>query len=77
MVRAIRIVGVALMACGVLLVVTYTISPLRFLWRWFQWMDLPLQIGTAVAVVGLTILLTTMLFERIALRSYDKELKET
>lgn len=77
MVRAIRIAGVAFMACGVLLVITYTISPLRFLWRWFQWMDLPLQIGIAVAGIGLVILLTTMLFERLALRSYDKELKES
>jgi ABC-type sulfate transport system permease component len=77
MVRAIRIAGVAFMVCGVFLVITYTISPLRFLWRWFQWMDLPLQIGTAVAGIGLVILLTTMLFERLALRSYDKELKES
>ena len=77
MVRAIRIAGVAFMVCGAILVITYTISPLRFLWRWFLWMDVPLQIGTAVAGVGLVILLTTMLFERFALRSYDKELKES
>lgn len=77
MVRAIRIVAVAFMIIGLLLVVTYTIEPLRFVWAWFRRMAVPLQIGFGVAGIGLVILLTTMLFERIALRSYDKELKES
>ncbi|NNE35859.1 MAG: hypothetical protein HKN13_11505 [Rhodothermales bacterium] len=65
------------MIVGVILVVTYTISPLRFLWMWFRLLPEPLQVGFAVAGLGLVILITTMLFERVANRDYDNELKKS
>lgn len=77
MVRGMRIVAVAMMLLGILLIISYIISPLRLLWWWFRHMPFPLQIGFGVAGVGLVILFTTMLFERVANRSYDKELKDT
>ncbi len=70
-----RILGVALMGVGLLLLVTYFVSPLRILWWWYRHMPMPLQIGLGVAGVGLAILLTTMLIERTQSREYDKDLK--
>lgn len=76
MVRLLRIVGVAFMVVGVLLLVTYLVSPLQILWWWYRQMPMPLQVGFGVAGVGLVILLTTMLFDRAANRQYDKDLKK-
>ena len=76
MVRLLRIVGVAFIGVGLLLLVTYLVSPLQILWWWFRRMPVPLQIGFGVAGIGLVILLTTMLFDRAANREYDKDLKK-
>lgn len=76
-VRLIRILGVASMVLGVLLLVTYFVTPLRILWWWYRHMPMPLQIGFGVAGAGLCILLATMLLERAANRKYDNELKRT
>ena len=76
--RVMRIVAVAFMLLGVLLLVTYVVSPLRVLWSWWYGsLPLPLQIGSAVAAVGLVILLTTMFVDRMMNRGYDKELKRS
>lgn len=77
MVRLIRILGVASILLGILLVVSYTISPLRLLWLWYRNMAVPLQIGLGIAGMGLAILIATMLLERFANRSYDKTLRES
>jgi hypothetical protein len=71
LVRGIRTLGVALMALGVLLVVSYTISPLRLAWLWFRMLPVPLQIGLGTAAVGLTILTLSLLMERRADKSTE------
>ncbi len=74
-VRTMRIVAVALMFVGLLLLATYFVSPLRIFWIWFRAWPLPLQIGSAIAAMGLAILLTTMVVDRVMKRKYDTELK--
>lgn len=76
MVRVIRILGLSSICIGILLIVTYFIEPLRFLWRLYRSIDLPLQIGFGVAGAGLCIILMTMLLERYSLRAYDRNLKD-
>lgn len=71
-VRGIRTLGVALMALGVLLVVSYTISPLRLAWLWFRMLPVPLQFGLGTAGVGLTILTVSLVMERRADRSSER-----
>lgn len=77
MVRIIRILGVASILLGIVLIVSYSISPLRLAWTWFRHMAFPLQIGFSVAGIGLAILFATMLLERFTNRSYDKTLRES
>lgn len=76
-VRGIRTAGVALMGLGILLVVTYTISPLRLAWLWFRMLPVPLQIGLGTAGVGLAILTTSLLLERRADRSSESNLNKS
>gem|GEM_PF-3479085 len=74
---AVRILGLACMALGALLLVTYVVSPLRWLWFWFLHMPWPLQIGLGAAALGLCILTVSLLVERGRDRSYDKTLRDS
>lgn len=73
----VRILGLACMVLGVVLLVTYVVSPLRWLWWWFRHMPWPLQIGLGAAALGLCILTVSLLVERTRDRSYDKDLRNS
>jgi hypothetical protein len=64
MARHLRIVGITMMGLGALLFATYIIEPLNLVWGWFREMPVPLQIGVAVAAVGLTILMISLVVEK-------------
>ncbi|MEQ9104456.1 MAG: hypothetical protein RIE53_07130 [Rhodothermales bacterium] len=74
--RGIRTLAVALMTLGVLLVVSYSISPLRLAWLWFRQLPVPLQIGLGTAGLGLTILTVSLLMERRADRSTESNFND-
>lgn len=77
LVSGIRMLGLAGILLGVLLIVTYAISPLRWLWWWFRHMPWPLQIGLGAAALGLCILMVSLLVERARDRSYDSDLRNS
>jgi hypothetical protein len=76
MIRLLRITGFLLMAAGALILATYLIEPLRFLWPWLLRLPLPIRIGLAAAGLGLVLLIGTLLYERLEERDQDRRLRE-
>ncbi len=74
--RLIRITGFLLIAAGAVVVLTWFIEPLRQLWPWLQQLPLPIQIGFALAGIGLILLLASLLWERWEERDEDRALRE-
>ena len=74
MIRLIRIVGFLLIASGAVMLLTWAIEPLRFLWPWIRALPLPIQFGMAAAALGLLLLLGTVIWERLEDRSQDSDL---
>lgn len=77
LVSGIRVLGLASIALGLLLLITYVISPLRWLWWWFLHMPWPLQLGLGAAALGLCILVVSLLVERARDRTYDQDLRKS
>jgi hypothetical protein len=74
MIRLIRIVGLMLMGAGALLLLVWLIEPLRFVWPWIRQLPWPVQVGAAVAAVGLLLLTGSVLWERLEDAEHDKSL---
>jgi hypothetical protein len=72
--QLIRNVGFGLIIVGVLLLLAWAIEPVRMVWPWIRGLPLPLQIGIGAAVLGVTVLLVSMISERIRDREKDREL---
>ncbi|MDA0684010.1 MAG: hypothetical protein O2797_07795 [Bacteroidetes bacterium] len=71
-----RNVGFALIIIGVLTGLSWFIEPLRKLFHFFWMLPRPLQFGSALAAVGLLVLIISLLFERWTDRHDDADLKE-
>jgi hypothetical protein len=76
MIRSIRVFGFLLIGVGVLVLLTWVITPLRALWPWFRALPLAIQIGIGVALLGLLVLMGSLIAERIADRERDRSLLE-
>lgn len=74
MIRLVRITGFLFIGIGALLVLTWLIEPLRELWPLFHELPLVVRIGLAMAAVGFTILLGSLLWERYEDRENDRTL---
>jgi len=74
MIRLIRILGFLLIAAGAVVVVTWLIKPLRFLWPWLRQLPLPIQIGLAAAAAGFLLLFGSMIWERLEDHEKEKDL---
>ena len=78
MIRLVRILGVILMAAGVVVILTWLIKPLRTLWPmlvdWFQALPMAIQIGLALAAVGFLLLFCSLIWERIGDRTRETDL---
>ena len=72
----IRLVGYIVFGAGVLIALSYVITPLRFLVNWLVLLPVPLKIGLGAATFGLVLLFVSLLSERWADRSADAALKE-
>jgi hypothetical protein len=75
-IRLVRILGYLFVGAGAVVLLTWLIEPLRFLWPWLQRLPLALQVGLAAAVVGLVLLLGSLIWERLEDLEKDKELRE-
>ena len=76
MIRLLRILGILMILAGVVVLLSYLITPLRVLWTWFQKLPLPIQISLGVACAGFLLVLGTLLWERFEDRATDRELLE-
>ena len=72
--RLIRIVGFLLLGAGAVVLLTWSIRPLRSIWPWIRGLPPAIQIGISVAAVGLILLMGSLLWERIEERDKDREL---
>jgi ABC-type transport system involved in cytochrome c biogenesis permease subunit len=74
--QLIRNVGFGLIIVGILLVLAWAIEPVRMFWPWIRGLPLPLQIGFGAAVLGMAVLLSSLISERIRDREKDRELRD-
>ena len=72
--KALRILGFSLMALGALLIIVWFVEPLRAVWPWLQTLPLPIRIGVVLAAIGLTVLMVSLVYERVREREKDKDL---
>ena len=75
MIRLIRIVGLMLMVAGAVLLLVWFIKPLRFLWPWLRELPWPIQVGFAIAAIGLVLLSGSIVWERLEDAEHDKSLR--
>ncbi|GEM_PF-1178866 len=71
-----RNVGFALIIIGILTALSWFFDPLRQLFHYFWSLPQPLQIGIAIAAIGLVVLFISLLHERWTDRHDDATLKE-
>ena len=71
-----RRLGFGLMVLGVVLVLVWAIRPLGFIWPWVRGLPLLIRVGVIAAVVGISVLLGSLIHERIQEREHDKSLRE-
>lgn len=74
MIRLTRIFGIGLMAFGAILLLTWLIEPLRFLWPWFRSLPVSIQVGLGAAGAGLSLLMGSVVWERLEDRQSDRKL---
>lgn len=78
MIRLLRILGIVLVAIGVVVILTWLIKPLRELWPLlidgFQELPIAVQIGLIIAAIGFTILFSSIVWERLEDRKSEGSL---
>ncbi len=78
MIRLVRILGVVLMAAGVIVILTWLIEPLRELLPaivdGFRSLPITIQIGLTLAAIGFLLLFATVVWERIEDRKSEGNL---
>ncbi len=72
----IRRTGFAMMVLGFLITLSWFIDPVWELLKHYQLLPFPLQIGFAIAAVGLTVLMISLIAERWSDRDADAALRE-
>jgi hypothetical protein len=75
-IRLVRILGVLLIGAGAVVLLTWLIEPLRYLWPWLRSLPLALQVGLAAAAAGFILLLGSLIWERLEELQGDKELRK-
>lgn len=74
MIRVVRITGFLMVAAGALVILAWLYEPLRELWPLLRSLPWPVQLGLAMAGLGLLIVLASLLWERMENRASDREL---
>lgn len=72
----IRRTGFALILIGALIFLSWFVEPVWEILHLFNRLPVPLQIGSAVAIIGLTVLILSLLAERWTEREADASLRE-
>ena len=66
--------GAAVGVAGAVVILTWLIEPLREIWPWFLELPWPIRVGLSLAGVGLVILMSSLIWERIEEREHDRSL---
>jgi len=74
MTRLLRITGFLLIGTGALVLLVWAIRPLRFIWPMLLALPPAIQIGIAVAGLGMVVLMGSLIAERIGDREADRRL---
>lgn len=74
MTRLLRITGFLLIGTGALVLLVWAIRPLRFIWPALLALPPAIQIGVAVAGLGMVVLMGSLIAERIGDREADRRL---
>lgn len=74
MTNLLRNAGIGLIVLGVVSIVVWAVEPLRMIWPWIRGLPLPIRIGVIAAVLGFSVLLGSLIAERIRDSEKDKEL---
>ena len=74
MIRLTRIFGIGLMAFGAILLLTWMIEPLRFLWPWFLALPVSIRLGLGAAAGVLSLLMGSLVWERLEDRQHERTL---
>ena len=78
MIGQLRVAGILLAAAGVVIclvwALTEAIEPLRAVWPWLRGLPWPLQVGLGLAAAGFSVLLGSLIWERLEDRKQDKDL---
>ena len=74
MTRLLRVTGFLLIGTGALVLVVWAIRPLRFIWPMLLALPPAIQIGIAVAGLGMVVLMGSLIAERIGEREADRRL---
>ena len=78
MIRLLRIIGVSLVAIGLLVILTWLIEPLRnivpFLYDGFRTLPIAMQIGLSVAAIGFLLLFSSIVWERMEDSKHEENL---
>jgi membrane protein implicated in regulation of membrane protease activity len=75
-IRLTRIVGFLLIAAGAVVLLTWLIKPLRFVWPWLRALPWPIQLGLGVAAAGFLLILGSLVWERLEEREQDRSLRD-
>jgi drug/metabolite transporter superfamily protein YnfA len=77
-IRIVRILGLLLIAIGVLVILSWLIEPLRKIWPvlfdWFRSLPGTIQFGLVIAAVGFLILFSSIIWERLEDRKTEGRL---
>jgi pilus assembly protein TadC len=74
MIRLVRITGFLMVVAGALVILTWLIEPLREIWPLLRSLPWPIQLGLAMAGIGLVVVMATLIWERMEERESDKSL---
>ncbi|MCP4711093.1 MAG: hypothetical protein GY869_20935, partial [Planctomycetes bacterium] len=72
MIRLIRIMGVLMMATGIIILLAWFIKPLQAVWPWLLKLPWPIQVGMVAAAFGFLLLLASLIWERLEERENDR-----
>lgn len=76
MIRLVRITGFLMVAAGALVILTWLIEPLRQIWPFLRSLPWPIQLGLAMAAIGLVVVMGTLIWERLEERESDRSLAD-
>ncbi len=76
MIRLTRILGFLLIAAGGLVLLSWIIKPLRFVWPALKALPWPIQLGLGTAALGLIVIFASLIWERIEEREEDRSLRD-